>query len=231
MNQRNQLLCAWSGVVFALLFGLGFWTFAGFFPPHYPSASAEQIAAIFRADTGMIRLGQVLLMAGSALTIPFAAVISVQLMRIEGRHAVMAITQFGAAAAGVFILILPAMLWTSAAFRPERAPELTLLLNDTAWLLFLMTFSPATVQLLAIGISVLGDKATAPVFPRWAGFFNLWMAVLFLPGGLMTFFKTGPFAWNGLFGFWIPALAFFSWVIVMTVLLIQTIKRQPQDER
>jgi hypothetical protein len=30
---------------------------------------------------------------------------------------------------------------------------------------------------------------------------NVAIALLFAPGGLITFFKSGPFAWNGLLAF------------------------------
>lgn len=228
MNQNNQLLCVWMGPIFALLFGLGFWLFAQFIP-HAPSASAQEIADIYRANTAMIRLGQLILLLAGSLAAAFVAVISVQLRRIETRHPAFTYTQLVAGTVAVVLLVLPALVWTMAAFRPERAPELTQMLNDAAWILILMPFAPAFVQVMAIGLAILGDKARAPVFPRWAGFFNIWIGVLFLPGGLITFFKSGPFAWNGLFGFWIPVIAFFTWVFVMTTLMIRSIKQQAAE--
>jgi hypothetical protein len=47
------------------------------------------------------------------------------------------------------------------------------------------------------------------------------VAVLFIPGGLLTFFKTGPFAWSGVFVYWVPLVVFFSWYLVMFVVLRQ----------
>ena len=46
------------------------------------------------------------------------------------------------------------------------------------------------------------------------------------PGGLITFFKTGPFAWNGLLAFWVPLVIFFVWFLVMFVALLKTIREQ-----
>jgi hypothetical protein len=68
---------------------------------------------------------------------------------------------------------------------------------------------------------VLGDRNASPEMPRWVGFMNLWVAVLFIPGGFLTFFKTGPFAWNGVFVYWIPLVVFLGWYLVMVVLLRQ----------
>jgi hypothetical protein len=44
----------------------------------------------------------------------------------------------------------------------------------------------------------------------------------------MPFFKTGPFSWHGFFEFWVAAMVFFGWMIVMTVALFGAIKRQEQ---
>ena len=92
-----------------------------------------------------------------------------------------------------------------------------------------MPFTTFIVQNFAIGFAILGDQRTHPIFPRWLGFFNLWVAVLFIPRGLLTFFKTGPFAWNGLFVWWIPFLVFFTWYLLMFYMLRGVVLRQAED--
>ena len=229
MNQQNQLYCAWSGPLLMVLFGLGFWVFAQYMPPHSPAMSAEGIAAIFQNNANMIRIGQVFLIAAAALAVPFAAAITMQMIRIEGRQPVLAYAQLGSGILGAVFLLLPGLLWSAAAFRPERAVEITQFVNDLSWIILLFTFSPAFVQLVCIGLAILGDKGKATVFPRWSGYVNLWVAVTFLPAALIPFFKSGPFAWDGLFGFWIPAGAFFAWLALMSVLLVQAIKQQKPE--
>ena len=225
MNTRTQLLCTWSGPVFVVLFTIGFWFLAHYLPPPSPNAGAEEIAALYREHTGPIRLGMFLMVACSALVAPFVAVISVQMQRLERGAGVLSYTQLAAGAVGILFLILPALLWTIAAFRPERDPNLILLLNDMGWIFFLMPFGTFSLQNLAIGLAVLGTDGAPHLFPRWAGYFNLWVAVLFVPGGLLTFFKTGPFAWDGLFVFWVPLVVFLLWYGAMFVLLRQAIAK------
>ena len=40
------------------------------------------------------------------------------------------------------------------------------------------------------------------MLPRWLGWFNLWAQIIYLPGILIPYFKSGPLAWNGLLAFW-----------------------------
>ncbi|MGH8595934.1 MAG: hypothetical protein ACREXT_04670 [Gammaproteobacteria bacterium] len=229
MNTRNQLLCAWSGIAFTIAFMVGFWIVAGFVPPPTPTATATEIAAMYQNNTWQIRTGLLLMMAASGLMSPFLAVISIQMKRMEGSPHILTYTQLSSGTVGVLFLIIPCLIWTTAAFRPERDPEMILLLNDFGWILFLLPFTSFVVQNFAIGLAILGDKNAEPVFPRWVGFFTFWVAILFLPGGLLTFFKTGPFAWHGLFAFWIPLNIFFAWYIVMVVYLRRGIIAQAQE--
>ena len=99
-------------------------------------------------------------------------------------------------------------------------------LNDFAWLSFVTVFSPPLAQYACIGLAVLMDKGTQTIFPRWLGFLNLWVVLLIIPSGLAVFFKTGPFAWNGLRAFWLAIAAFGSWVSVMLFYTIRALKLQ-----
>jgi hypothetical protein len=229
MNTRSQLVCAWSGFAFALFFMLGFWIVAGFVPPPSPNASGADIAAMYQANTWQIRLGLFLMMGSCGLVSPFVAALSIQMKRMEGKPAILTFTQLSSGTVGIIFLLLPCLLWTIAAFRPERDAELILLMNDMGWVVLLMPFTSFVVQNFAIGFAILGDKNTTPVFPRWIGFFTLWVGILFVPGGLLTFFKTGPFAWDGLFAFWVPLLVFFGWYLVMVVFLRKAILAQAQS--
>jgi len=98
-------------------------------------------------------------------------------------------------------------------------------MSDIGWFVFIMAIVPFIPQALAIGIAVLQDPGPTPVYPRWFGYFNIWVAVLFVPGGLLTFFHTGPFDWRGLFALWIPLTIFGVWLFVIAVLTDSAVKR------
>lgn len=200
----QQRLCVYSGLVFMVLFLLGWCLMAGFFPPPSPELSAVEISSFYADNTMMIRAGLLLTMASCGFYIPFVASISSQIKRIKHAPSVLADIQSLSGTAGMFVFLLPVMIWLTATFRPDRNPELILVLNDLGWLLFAMTFAPFLSQLLAIVFAVLADKQQNPVYPKWVGYLNAWVVASFIPPGLVVFFKTGPFAWDGVIGIWLP---------------------------
>lgn len=214
-------------MIFLALIGIGLWPLAGFLPPVAPSMDAQAVAALYQNNTAAMRTGFMLMVLAGAFYVPFSAAIATQMQRIEGANAVLAKAQMGAGIMGAMFIMIPALIWSVAAYRPERAPELTSLINDLGWMCLIMPVSPAVVQVMALGIAVLIDKSPAPVYPRWLGYMGLWLAVVFLPGLLLTFFKTGAFAWNGVLTFWLPVGLFFGWMILMACMTHRAIVNQP----
>jgi hypothetical protein len=113
--------------------------------------------------------------------------------------------------------ITPTGIWMATAFRSEdRAADITRALNDVGWILFVLVIWSVWVQMLAIAAAVLMDNRPDPVLPRWVGWLSLWVSLIIVPAGLVLFFKTGPWAWNGLIGFWVPLSALVIWMLGMT---------------
>jgi hypothetical protein len=226
MNARSQRVCAWAGPVCAVTWVVGFFFLAGFIPPPSPSMDAHQIATMFAEHGGRIRAGLIIVGFGGAIYCPWAAAISVQLKRIEGRFSPMTYTQLGMGSVFVLIFIVPVMMWQAAAFRPMENIEITHRFNDMAWMLFIGPVCTIFVQGMAITIAILSDKSERPVLPRWLGWFNLWAQIIYLPGILIPYFKSGPLAWNGLLAFWIPVVVFTVWLCLITAMLLRAINEQ-----
>jgi hypothetical protein len=229
MNLRSQRLAAWTGPLFCLLFAIGMVGLARFIPPPRADASLADVVRLYAEHTDRLRAGLVLMMIGAGFQASWGAAITTQLKRIEGAHSPMSWTNLACTAANVLVVTLPVMIMIAAAFRPERSPEITQALQDLAWILFVMVFPPVMVQNLAIATAVLGD-ATQRVYPRWVGYFNAWCAVLLLPAVLLPFFRSGPFAWQGILEFWLAGTVFFGWVVVMTVATLGAVNRQAESE-
>lgn len=213
VSRRIDLLSAWSGVAYVALVLIGFAGFAGFVPMHAPTATAEEIASIYKIDSIRIRVGMVVIMLGSACFIPFTCVISEYISRLEGTRRTLTNTFLLSGFATAIFTFYPPMWWAVTAFRPERAPELTHMLNDMAWLWFLGSLWPVMPAYIVCAIVAFCDNRPQPLFPRWFGYLNVWVFIIFLPDQLMFFFYRGPFAWNGLIAIWIPLAAFITWIL------------------
>ena len=217
--------CNRSGWAFLLLWLVGFVLCAHVVPPPSPDESAGQIADFYRAHTGGIRFGLLLPLFASPLYASWSAAVAAQMKRIRGTHPVLADLQLVLGGLTVLVFMIPALLIEIAAFRLDRAPGTIQTLNDIAWMMFIGMGATAILQPFVVGVAILQDRRDqAPVFPRWVGYFNIWTAILFLPGPLCVFFKTGPLAWDGLFTWWIPFVLFAAWMLVMLVMVGKAIK-------
>lgn len=226
MQLLDQKICAWGGPWCALFFGVGL-LIAGFVPPPAPSLSAEDIAAIYQADANGIRFGMVLSLVAIVGWIALVGVISVQMRRMQGPSRLPAYLQLGAGSIGVLTVMFPVMIFATTAFRPERDPALTQLLNDLGWLIIIPAFPTFITQFLAFAVGVLQDRSATPVFPRWSAYFNVWVALTFICGAFSYFLLRGPFAWDGLFAFWLAGAAFFLWLLVMGGLCLVAVHNDP----
>jgi hypothetical protein len=227
-SSKIERLCAWSGSAGITLFFVGF-LLAHFIPPPSPSLSQEQVVAQYQQNANGIRSGMVLMMISGMFIMPMVGVISAQLKRIKGITPALTYSQITAGAAGSILFIIPAVLFLVTAYRPDRPPELTFLMNDLCWISAVLPWPPAFIQNIVIAVAIIHDKDPRPIFPRWVAFFNIWVAIGFLPGSLLPFFKRGPLAWNGILVFWLAGSVFFLWFVVMTVMLLKAINRQEQE--
>jgi len=228
-GKRTLMMCLWCGPIAIVIFMVAI-MLAGWMPPPSPNDSAAEVKAMYADRTDLIRAGLVLMMVAGTLTGPFVAAMSTVLRRIEGRDSPLAFAQLGLGMIGILLFLVPTMLMQVAAFRPDRDAELISLIHDAGWLPFVGAFAPAVVQNLVIAAAVFRDTHER-YLPRWLGYFNVWVALLFVPAALLYYFKTGPFAWDGVFVFWLPLTVFGAWFFVQFFVFRSAILRQrPEDE-
>jgi hypothetical protein len=229
MNVTAQRLCVWCGPIMIAIWASAFIFLCRFIPPPNPANTREQVVAQFSQHTNLIRLGLVISVFACALLVPFCAVIAAQMRRMEGVRSVLAQAQLVSGGLLCVEFLFPFAIWQTALYRiDEWDPQIVQMLNDMSWLMFLGIISSACTQVASIGVAILLDKSAKPVFPRWAGYYNIWVSMMWVPAGVIPFFKGGPLAWNGVFAWWIPLCVYFSWFVVMVVLLLRAIR---DDER
>jgi hypothetical protein len=228
-----QRICTWCGIGFLVALFVMFMLVAGLIPPLSPTSGAQELTQHLIDDKLRIRWGVALMLVASALVVPFNAALTLRIKRAEGgRWGILSLTQLLSAAAlypaGFYV---PFMLLAAAVFRPEqRSPELNLALDDLFWLMLIGFVGTLVLQALVLAVASFADKADPPTFPRWFGYFNIWYAVLATPAFLVVVFNDGPLAWNGVFAFWVPLVAFAAWYVALVVLMLRAIGAEASEQ-
>ncbi len=187
------------------------------------------VISLYQSNLFGIRSGMVLMLFGVSFLLPFVSLISSHIYRMEGANPILASTQLISGTVALLALFIPPIIWSIAAFRLDRDPQITMMLHDAGWIFLVFPAAPAIVQNLSIGLAILSDGGSPPIFPRWVGFLNFWAAFLFIPSGLIIYFKTGAFAWNGILGFWVPLGAFNIWLITLLLCMYKSIQAMPDN--
>lgn len=221
-SRAVQKACIWAGPVMGVLFVAGF-AIAGFFPPPSPDQSAVEVAAMIDQDRTAIRFGIVLCLASCGLLMPFQTMLTIQMRRIEGVRPALAYTQLALGALATVEFVIPYVFMLVSTYRPDTDPDVTRALFDLSWFFFLGVICTFVLQLAIFGVAVLIDRRERPVFPRWLGYLNLWLSVMFTPASFIVFFKSGPMAWNGFFVWWIPVTAFLFWFVPNFIYLLKAV--------
>jgi hypothetical protein len=231
VNTTDQRICLWLVPAFGALLVVAFWIFPGFFPPMSPAMTAEEVATFYRDHVGEIRASMIIVNLCGISFIPFFMVIVVQMQRMGNPSRAFAYSYLSAAASGATLFALADLAWLIAAFRPERDPQLTQLLNDLAWIAFITPVGFIIAQNLCLALAIFMDSRQTPVFPRWVGHFNIVAALLMTPGAFAMMFMHGPLAWDGLLAFWVRIGTYCLYLAVMFFVVRATINQQASEER
>ncbi len=225
-NIKAQWVSLWTGPVVGLVLLVAAVAFPGFRPPMSPTMPADQVASFYADHTSWIRFSQATFNLCGILILPFFMVIVVQMKRMKNQSHVFAYCYLTAVVSGATIFALSNIFFLVAAFRPDRSPDLIMLLNDLAWIVLIAPVGMVVSQFVLLALAVYFDDRTDPVFPRWVGHFSLITAAAMVPAAGAAVFRTGPLAWDGLLSFWLRNGAFAVFVIVMFFVLRTTLQRQ-----
>jgi len=227
ISERSQRAILWWGVVFLGIFMVAWIFLLQMVPPPSPWLPAADVAAYYAEHAFKIKLGAVIGSWTSAFMVPFSLVIAFQLARIEQGKPVWSVLCFAGGCLMSMFLVFPPIIWGVIAFDPARPPDITAALNQLANLTLVTTDQFYIFQMIAIWLVAIKAKPDPlSAFPRWLGWVNLWVAILFEVGAPSFMFKRGPFAWDGLFVFWFPFTFFFCWQITMYVSMFGALRRQ-----
>ncbi|GAB7145181.1 hypothetical protein LRC484719_37800 [Mycobacterium riyadhense] len=204
----------------------GVFLFPGFIPPMSPTMSAEQVAAFYRENPSGVRSSMILFNWFGASLIPILTLIVMQIRRMAHRTPIFSYAMLGCVAGGPTLFLIANVCWLLAAFRPERSPELTQLLNDFAWITFTILVPFLIGQSVILALAIYFDDPANLVLPHWVAHFNLFVAAALVPAAFVGVSLSGPLAWDGGLSFWLKNVAIGVWVVVMGVVLGRAVYRE-----
>lgn len=212
----------------ALIWLSAFLLFPGFTPPMSPTMTADQVAEFYRDPDNLprIRYSMVLFNWFCVALIPILTLLVMQVRRMAHRTPILSYAVLGCIAGGPTLFLIANVCWLLAAYRPDRAPELTQMFNDLAWITFTSQVPFLIAQSVLLALAVYFDDQSHPVFPRWVGHFNLVVAAALFPAAFTALAFDGPVAWDGALSFWLKNTAITLWIIVMSVFLGVAVQRE-----
>jgi hypothetical protein len=226
-NAGVQRILLWSRPALLGVLVIALIPVAHLIPPPSPASGREEIAAFFQEHTTGIRIACVLMMLFFTFYATWSGVVIAWVRRMETGVPVLTYASIACVGAGTVFFTIAPLTWVVAAFRPgDYEPETIRVLNDWAWFGILFSWPPFAVFCALIAIAVFADRGEPRVLPRWVGYYNAWETVFLCPFALIAFFKTGPFAWDGAFGFYLPTAGFCVWMVVMTTVLFRAIRAE-----
>jgi len=222
-----ELFSAWCGPLFLVTFVICFGLFGHNLPaPPSPELDPTAIGRRVFGNLGDLRLGWIAGLVCMGFYLPWTGQISAHMARIEGSARTMTYTQLIGGTLTVFVVSFALLCWSIATFRPDRDPALVQMLTDFGWLSLETQWVLTTVQMWAMAVIGLADRSETPVWPRWVCWLSIWCGLSFAPASLTQYFKAGPFAWNGLFSYYIPYPAWLIWCGAISYYMIKDVRRR-----
>ena len=222
-------LFVWSGLILVLMTVVGFGWLMHMVPPPSPAASKQEMLDSVREHQTPILIGAALVTFFWSFWVTWAAPIILYIRRME-RVPLLTFASLANVGGGAAVITTIAVAWTVMAFRAEDA-TIVQTFNDLGFFLFLYTWPPFGIWMVIIAIAIFRDVNQKQTFPRWVAYYNLYAAIGMAPASLMGLFKTGPFAYNGILAFWVVAVDFFVWMVVMSIVMMKRIARDEERLR
>lgn len=233
-SERSQRAILWWGIAFAIIYGTVYMFLLDMVPLKSPTWTPQHVADWYVENQGKIKWAAVIDSWVGAFMMPILVVVVVQMARVEkGGLRIWSVLSLVSGALFSLFLVLPPIFWGVAAYSAPRSnPDITNLMHELACLTFVT--GAQFYIFMWIGITVIALRPATQLvknnpFPRWWGYTNLFMAILFEPGALAFVPRTGPFAWNGLLVFWVPLFNFFAWLVIQSWLIFRALRAQEAD--
>lgn len=227
-SQKFGIYSTW---IFSLLTIIGWLGIAHFYQPAPADLGLEETRVWFTETHrwGTI-IGCSIFYIGCAFLVPGSIQFGIMLSKVEGRWPVFSLTT---AVCGLFISLIiffNCCAWITSAYRLEFGADVVQAFNDWAWLAFLLGWAYLAAEMFASAVVELQDDSPVPMIPRWLTWMTLAGAVTLLTAAGPAFFKSGPFAYHGLLGFYLPMVVWGVYLNLTAWYMYKALLREEQAE-
>jgi len=224
--RKVQIVCAWCGPAFVLLYGISWCILGHNYPPPDPQYSAVDLVnnyyLKYRSD---IMLGQALSTCLGMLYLPWACQLTAMMWEREKNHILSLLQLTGGLLTAWVLVICPALWVWCAEMAGSIDPVMIKSVHFMAWYTYDMTYMITTIEVIAICIFAFLDKQKPTIVPRWAGVLALFSGLSFLPITFLPYFKTGIFALNGYWSFHVAFITYALFTVVIGYYMAQNLKK------
>jgi hypothetical protein len=226
LSQRIQLICAWCGPAFVVLYGLSWVVLGHNYPPPDPLFTAQELVDNFYLKyQDRIMLGQSLSTAFGILYLIWACQLSVQMWRREPTPILSIIQLCGGVLTGWVLIFSPALWVWCAEVAGKVDPEMIKAVHFMAWYVYDMTYWITTIEVIALFLLVMTDKEKPALMPKWAASLALFSGLSFIPLTFLPYIKSGPFALNGYWSFHVAFISYGLFAAIIGPYMVQDINR------
>jgi len=228
-NIKSQKIGLWCTWIFSALTAVGWLGIAHFYQPAPADLGLAGTHEWYsQINTTGTLIGCTLFYIAAGILVPGSIQFGIMLSKMEGRFPLWSLTT---AVCGIFISLIiffNACTWIVAAYRPEFGADVIQALNDWAWMGFLLGWFYLAVEMAASAIVELSDSRDVPMVPRPVAWATLAGAITLMTAAGPAFFKSGPFAYHGLLGFYLPVLIWGVYLNGTAYLMYQELCREEQ---
>lgn len=156
---------------------------------------------------------------------PGSIQLAIMLSKIEGRFPLWSIT---AGVCGIFISIIiffNCCAWIVCAYRPEFGADVIQAWYDWSWFAFLLGWIYLIIEMVATAVVEMMDKRETPMIPRWFTWLTFASGATLITAAGPAFFKSGPFAYHGLFAFYLPVAVWGLYLVGTSWFMLKELDR------
>lgn len=219
-------MLAWTGPVFFIGFFVMWGLVARNFPPMPASTEPQAMWQRDHDHRTAIMLGMSVCMVLAACYMTFGAAVSRVMRRIEGPEGMLSNLEMMGATITYCPIVIACGIWLTSALQIDTlSPDMVQTMYYLAWMIIDLAYFVTSWQIIAAALVFLRDRRERKLVPAWVSGWGMVTVATFFPVSLIPFFKTGPFAFNGLFNFWIAFCTWYIWIVSMSFFIIRAVGR------